>query len=245
MKPILIISHIACERPGYLCNSLDKQGVYYQNISIESGQPVPRQIDDIAGLVFLGSPASINDPLPWITDEIALIKLAIEADIPILGICFGAQLIAKALDSEVYSASSMQIGWHHITVNDRAQEVFGEGIFPNSFEVFEWHGDTFTIPRGAIPLFNGDCIKNQGFVYKNCLALQFHPEISESMMHEWLVRYAHCLENPTLCIQGKSQILNDISEKLSQQRVIADKLFDWWLIRVRKKNERLIYMPTQ
>ena len=240
MKPILIISHIACEQPGYLCETFDKQGVYYQKVSIESSQSISGQIDDIAGLVFLGSPVSVNDHLPWIADEIALIKLAIEAGIPMLGICFGAQLIAKALDAEVHSAFRMQIGWHLITVDDRAQEVLGEGVLPNSFEAFEWHGDTFTIPCGAVPLFNGECIKNQGFVYKNCLALQFHPEISETMVHEWLKRYAHCLEKPTSCIQGKNQILEDISEKLAGQRIIADKLFDWWLTQVHINNERLI-----
>lgn len=237
MKSIFIISHVACEHPGYLCKFLDKQNIGYERILVEHGHSIPVISEDIAGLVFLGSPVSVHDPMPWIADEIALIKSAIEADIPILGICFGAQLIAKALGAAVCPTSSMQIGWHHITVNDRAQKVFGEDVLPNNFEAFEWHGDTFAIPHGAVPLFNSDCIKNQGFVYKDCLAVQFHPEISEAMVHEWLERYAHCLENPSSCIQSKKQILQDVSERLSRQHMIADKLFDWWLKRIRKKHE--------
>lgn len=237
MKSIFIISHVTCEHPGYLCEFLDKQNIGYERILVEYGQAIPEEIDDVAGLVFLGSPISVNDPIPWIADEIALIKLAIEAGIPILGICFGAQLIAEALGTAVYPASGMQIGWHQITLNDRAQVVFGEGVLPNSFEAFEWHGDTFAIPHGAVPLFKSDCIKNQGFIYKNCLAVQFHPEISETMVHEWLERYAHCLESPSSCIQSKNHILQDVSERLARQRMIADKLFDWWLKRIRKKHE--------
>ena len=101
MKPIRVFSHVACEHPGYLCEHLDKRGICYEKIYIGRGEPIPKQIDDVSGLVFMGAPVSVNDPLPWIAEELALIRLASQAGIPILGICFGGQLISKALGKEL------------------------------------------------------------------------------------------------------------------------------------------------
>jgi GMP synthase-like glutamine amidotransferase len=232
LKPIRIFSHITCEHPGYLCEYLDKRGICYEKIHIGWGEAIPKRIDDVSGLVFLGSPVSVNDPLPWIAEEVALIKHASQARVPILGICFGGQLISKALGGEVNSSPSMQIGWHRIRLSKHAKDLFTSCGLLDSFYAFEWHGDGFTLPKGALPLFNGDCIKNQGYLYKNCLALQFHPEITKSMVYDWLERYADCLKKPSECIQGKDQILENIDECLAHQHIVANAIFNWWLEQV-------------
>jgi GMP synthase-like glutamine amidotransferase len=232
MNPILIISHIACEHPGYLCEYLDKQGITYINHLHEDGTRLPAQVADYAGLILLGSPVSVNDSLQWINDELKLINSFLAEGIPILGICFGAQLMAKALGGEVYPAPSMQIGWHPIRSTKRTMSIFGDIPFKDTFHAFEWHGDTFSLPNGSIPLFTGECIKNQGFLYKNCIALQFHPEITETMVHEWLNRYKHCLNKSSMCIQNRAKVLKNMSENLASQRLIADKLFGWWFDKV-------------
>ncbi len=232
LKPIRIFCHVACEHPGYLCEYLDMQGIYYEKIYIGRGEAIPKRIDDVSGLVFLGSPASVNDPLPWIAEEVALIRFASQTRVPILGICFGGQLISKALGGEVNSAPMMQIGWHRIRLNEHAKDLFASSDLLDSFYAFEWHGDSFSLPDGALPLFNGGCIKNQGFLYKNCLALQFHPEITKSMVHEWLEQYERCLKKPSECIQGQEQILENIDEYLAQQRIVANHIFNWWLEQV-------------
>ena len=196
--------------------------------------------NNMSGLVFLGAPVSVNDSFPWITAELALIEAGLLSGIPVLGICFGGQLISKALGGKVSAAPSMQIGWHRITLAEHATDIFGEAVIPCSFEAFEWHGDTFSLPQGAVPLFEGDCIQNQGFIFGNCLALQFHPEITEAMVRAWIDRYAHCLTGATACIQDGSQMLENISEHLAQQRVVADSIFDWWLDRVREYHSLLL-----
>jgi len=137
MKPIWIISHAACEHPGYLCQYLDQRNIQYKIAQTEHGQTIPEQVENVAGLVFLGSPVSINDSLNWMSDEVALIKLAIEVDVPVLGICFGAQLIAKALNGEVCLAPSMQIGWHPVTLSQQGKAIFGNVDFPAYFTPFE------------------------------------------------------------------------------------------------------------
>ena len=232
LKLIRIFSHIPHEHPGYLCDYLEQREIYYEKILIDQVEPVLKRIDDASGLIFLGSPVSVNDPLPWIDEELALIRLASQASIPILGICFGGQLISKALGGEVNSAPMMQIGWHHTTLSEHALDLFKSRDRLDSFYAFEWHGDTFSLPEDALPLFNGGCIKNQGFLWENCLALQFHPEITKSMVYEWLEQYAHCLTKSGECIQDKAQILESIDERLAQQRIVADLVFNWWLEQV-------------
>ena len=232
LKPIRIFSHVACEHPGYLYDYLQGRKISYEKIYIDQVEPVLKRIDDVSGLVFLGSPVSVNDPLPWIAEELALIRLAFQAGVPILGVCFGGQLISKALGGEVNSAAMMQIGWHHTTLSEHAKELFKSKGILNSFYAFEWHGDTFSLPESAIPLFNGGYIKNQGFLCKNSLALQFHPEITKSMVYEWLEHYANCLMEASECIQTKKQILENIDERLAQQRVAANLVFNWWLEQV-------------
>jgi len=245
LKPILIVSHITCEHPGYFCAYMHKLGVSYQRLAVNRDESLPMTTNNMSGLVFLGAPVSVNDGFPWITAELALIKAGVLSGIPVLGICFGGQLISKALGGKVCAAPSMQIGWHHITLAAQATDVFGKAVMPCSFEAFEWHGDTFSLPQGAVPLFEGGCIQNQGFVFGNCLALQFHPEITEAMVHAWIDRYAHCLTGATECIQDGNQMLDNISERLAQQRVVADSIFDWWLDRVREYHCLLLDSPCQ
>ena len=244
MKPIRIFSHVTCEHPGYLCEYLERRGICYEKIYIDHGGPIPKRIDDVSGMVFLGSPVSVNDPLPWIAEEVALIRFASQAGVPVLGICFGGQLISKALGGKVSTVPTMQIGWHRIALSAYAKDLFTSSGLLDSFYAFEWHGDTFSLPDGALPLFNGGCIKNQGFLHNNCLALQFHPEITKSMVYEWLEQYAHCLKKPSECIQDKEQILENIDECLAQQRIVANTIFSWWLEQVllyRKKQHDVIH----
>jgi len=89
MKPILVISHAACEHAGYLCEYLDQLHVPCERIRHEQGESIPEAIHHLSGLVFLGSPVSANDSLSWIKEEISLIKSALVEGIPVLGICFG------------------------------------------------------------------------------------------------------------------------------------------------------------
>ena len=114
MKPVRIFRHIACEGPGYLGTLLDNQHIPYEIIRIDANQPVPQSLTDISGLVFMGGSMSVNDPLDWIVDEVKLIQAARKLDIPMLGICLGSQLIAKAMGSTVSKGTGMEIGWANV-----------------------------------------------------------------------------------------------------------------------------------
>jgi len=233
MKPLRIFQHDACGGLGYLGTYLDQRHIPYEMIHINEGEPIPPGTQDVSGLIFLGSTHSVNTGYAWIEEEIALIRLAVQASVPVMGLCFGGQLISKALGGTIRQAPGMQVGWYRIEVAQEAAALKG-AMLPSSFEAFEWHEDTFSIPPGGIPLFYGDCIKNQGFVHGQCLALQFHPEITQSKIQDCLTHYADGLNTSSACVQSTEKMLEGLTDRLKQLHAVAGTLFGWWLSTVEK-----------
>ena len=176
MKPIYIFRHITCEGPGYFGEYLNRHQIPSRLIAIDRGDSVPISIDDMGGLVFMGGPMSVNDPLPWIDAELKLIRLAHQADLPVLGHCLGGQLIAKALGAAVRANTVKEIGWHEVRKNTEPSSWLA-GL-PLSFEAFHWHGETFDIPEGAVHLLESQWCQHQAFACGRMLALQFHVEMT-------------------------------------------------------------------
>jgi GMP synthase-like glutamine amidotransferase len=234
MKPLRVFQHEACGGMGYLEAYLDQRHIPYEMVYISRGESVPVGLQDFSGLIFLGSTHSVNAGHAWIEDEIALIQRAAQADVPVLGICFGGQLISKALGGAISQAPGMQIGWYRLDTTPDAVKLIGPQL-PSSFEVFEWHEDTFSIPPGGIPLFYGDCIKNQGFLHGRCLALQFHPEITQSKIQDCLTHNSDDLNNGSACVQNNDKIREGLAERINQLHAVADTLFGWWLHTVEKR----------
>ena len=147
MKPVAIFRFAPIEGPGYLAEFLDAHHIPWQMICIDAGEAVPHGASVYSGLVFMGGPMSVNDDLPWIAPVLALIREAVEQDIPLLGHCLGGQLISKALGGVVSRNSVKEIGWGEVTVaeNDSAHHWFG-GV--KDFTAFHWHGETFSLPNG-------------------------------------------------------------------------------------------------
>ena len=234
MKPLRIFQHDACGGMGYLGTYLDQRNISYEMVYINQGESVPVDIQDVSGLIFLGSTHSVNADYAWINDEIALIRRAVQASVPVMGICFGGQLISKALGGAISQAPGMQIGWYRLDTTPDAVKLIGPQL-PSNFEVFEWHEDTFSIPPGGIPLFYGDCIKNQGFLHGHCLALQFHPEITQSKIQDCLTHNSDDLNNGSACVQNNDKIREGLADRLKQLHAVADTLFGWWLSAVEKR----------
>lgn len=228
LKPLRVFGHDACGGMGYLGTYLDQRNISYEIVHINRGELVPPDTQDVSGLIFLGSTHSVNAGYAWIADEIALIQRAAQAGLPVMGICFGGQLISKALGGNVSQAPGMQVGWYRIDVTKEATAVIGPTL-PTSFEVFEWHEETFSIPPGGIPLFHGDCIKNQGFLHGQCLALQFHLEITANKIKDCLAHHAEDLRNTSDCVQDTEEMLEGLTHRLDQLDAVADALFGWWL----------------
>ncbi len=229
MLPIYIICHADCEPSAYLCTYLDKKNISYKKFNVINNDITTLDLSAIAGMIFMGGPYSVYDIHPWLDDEIKFIQQAIEKDLLIMGVCFGAQLISKALGAKVSMAEHMETGWHEIVFDDSQLSGFEPLKLDNTFEVFEWHEDEFSIPDGAIPIFSGHNRENQGYVYGKVLAMQFHLEMTEHLVYEWLERYHGCITKPSHYVQSPEQVTERLNERLDSLHALADKIYDWWL----------------
>jgi GMP synthase-like glutamine amidotransferase len=120
MRPLYIFRHIACEGPGYLAEVLARHNVPSRLIRIDAGDRVPDSLEGCSGLVFMGGSMSVNDPLPWLEQELSLIRAARAIDMPVLGHCLGGQLISKALGGEITRNPVKEIGWHPVRGSNTA-----------------------------------------------------------------------------------------------------------------------------
>ena len=228
MSELLIFRFVANEGPGYLQDFLEHKNIGHRIVAIDAGEPVPESIDSVAGLVFMGGPMSVNDPLPWIPHTLALIRHAQSRNLPMLGHCLGGQLLAKALGANVGANVKREIGWFNIErlsapVPDRYAQL------PQQFCAFHWHGETFALPEGSTPLYRSAACDNQAFALGNTLALQFHVEMQAAMIHDWAHAYRDELKDDSDAVQDPAEFTADLSLRVAQLNRVADQIYSSWL----------------
>ena len=228
MKPIRIFTHCVCEPPGYIHTLLQRLHYPHEQVCLFDGDQVPSDLDDIAALVFMGGPGDVNQPSDWMVQEMELIRQAEARDIPLLGICLGGQLVSKALGGSVYKANELEVGWHDVQLlPEAALHPWFEGL-PEKFEAFQWHAHSFAPPAGAQPLATSACTECQAYVHGQNLAIQFHLEMTESIISTLLDKYADDLVANSNCVQTDEQIRLDIKRKTEQTFAVADVLLARW-----------------
>lgn len=154
-------------------------------------EPLPA-VDSFDMLAVMGGPMNIyeHDAYPWLVTEKECIKKAIDAGKKVLGICLGGQLIADVLGGKVTQNPQKEIGWHAITLTEAGQKSPVFAKIPRQMDVFQWHGDTFSIPPEAVRLASNPVCANQAFLYRgHVLGLQFHLEYSRESIEKMLT---HC-----------------------------------------------------
>jgi len=194
-RKAVVLSHVAFEDLGSLEAPLRARGFQIESLVAASARfPLP-QTEACELLIVLGGPIGVYDQeeYPFLKDEIACIRARLQARRPILGICLGAQLMAAALDTRVYPGErGAEIGWAPLqpAPNQQPPEWFAP-LLADGLKVFHWHGDTFDLPDGAVPLAGTERYANQAFAVGDCaLALQFHPEVSAAGLESWYVGHA-------------------------------------------------------
>jgi GMP synthase-like glutamine amidotransferase len=228
MKSVVVFRHAAHEGPGYFADFLNRQHIPHKLVRVDAGDPVPKSLDGISGLVFMGGPMSVNDPLAWIPQVIRLVQTAIEADIPVLGHCLGGQLMAKALGAPVTRNPVKEIGWYPVSVAESAVARAWLGDLPSTFEVYHWHGETFAIPAGATRILASTHCANQGFVLGKHLALQCHIEMTPALIADW-VREVDGELKPSPTVQGGEEMLRDVESRTRALHRVADTFYENWL----------------
>lgn len=184
MKEVIIFRFLGREGPGYLGDFLDEQNIPWRMVRIDEGEAVPSSILDYSGMVLMGGPMSVNDDLPWIPPLLERIREAKAADIPLLGHCLGGQLITKALGGTVGANQVKEIGWGEVNVKDDETAKFWFGNI-QTFNAFHWHGETFTLPEGAIHLLSSQFCQNQAYSLGRHIAFQTHIEVTAEMVKKW------------------------------------------------------------
>ena len=229
MKPVAIFRHSPGEGPGYFATFLDRHSVPWQLVCIDEGAGVPTAPDSYSGLAFMGGPMSVNDPLPWVTDELALIRAAVAQGIPVLGHCLGGQLIAKALGAVVTKNPQKEIGWGAVQVLDSAEAREWFGNLTN-FISFHWHGETFGLPSGATHILESPHCAHQAFAIGPHLGMQCHVEMTEEMIEEWgRIGAGEISANPCATVQQADEMLAGITQHLAPLHAAAERLYTRWL----------------
>ena len=210
----LIVQHEEPTPPGLVSEWLDQRAaaVDILRIDVDDRVPDPR---DYQLIVSLGSEfAAFDDSIPFIRREAELLRQAAAADVPVLGLCFGGQLMARALGGQSFRAGRSEIGWLPVRTND--PELIAEGPW------FQWHFDTFTLPPGARLLAETD-VGPQAYVIGRSLGLQFHPEVTPEIMDAWVQSYRHELDADGV---DPDALLEETRRRAPVSRRLAERLLN-------------------
>lgn len=184
---VLVLQHERFEGVGNMQAWLDAKSAQVDYVRLYEPNPVFPEAADYELVIVLGGIMSANDEdkFPWLVEEKGFIQRVVEADVPLLGICLGAQLIACALGAKVTLNKESEIGWFEVArVVSDAEPVFQ---FPERMTVFHWHGETFALPEGAVRLLESEACANQGFqLGDKVIGLQCHLEVVLPTINQWL-----------------------------------------------------------
>jgi GMP synthase (glutamine-hydrolysing) len=183
---VLIFRHFPVEHPGRIVPALESRELCIESVDLYAGAALPPDWEAADAFVFMGGPMSANDDLDYLVQELGIINRVVRAGKPVLGVCLGSQLVAKALGARVYRNAVKEIGWFPVrwTPAARTDSLFcgleGEEV------VFHWHGETFDLPEGAAWLASSESCPHQAFRFgAACYGLQFHLEVTPEMIVEW------------------------------------------------------------
>lgn len=218
----LILQHEDPTPPGFLGEWLDQQSadVNVFRIDLEENVPDPRDFDMVASL---GSEfAAFDDTKPFIRREAELLKQAVDSDVPVLGLCFGGQLLARVMGGRSFRADRAEIGWLPVTTAE--PDLVSEGPW------FQWHFDTFTLPRGATLIAKTD-IAPAAYTIGRSLGLQFHPEVTTEIMEDWVKAYRHELDGDGV---DPDALLDETYRLAPAVRRRSERLFSRFLTNIAK-----------
>ncbi|WP_446830157.1 type 1 glutamine amidotransferase [Candidatus Foliamicus sp.] len=228
MKKVLVIRNVSYETEGLLEPLLRDAGLALDIVDFQSDPSANPNLGGYAGLVVMGGPMGANDTdrYPHLLHVERLLAEAMELSLPLVGVCLGAQVIAKVLGSEVYPNPVREVGWYELQrTADGGADLLFEALEERE-QVLQWHGDTFDLPRGAALLASSpDCV-NQAFRYgEAAYAIQFHLEILRPMIEEWVQRDA---ARGWLAEDGRisaSRILADTRAYMDRSMMLGRRVF--------------------
>lgn len=228
MKPVLVVQNWSAESPGNISEYLKENNIPCQVVQTFDNQPLP-SVGDCSALIVLGYPKTVNEYLKYDGHKelFALIAEAVRIDHPLLAICYGAQMLAKVLGSQVKENHVKEIGACPVRLTDegRKDKLFS-GI-ETEFDVFQWHSDTFRLPFGATHLASSDSCAMQAFRCRNQVGIQFHIEPTTDELPLWCDEYIDELSNFG---KTKSEIVTEFNQKAESIKATSFRLLQNFLM---------------
>jgi GMP synthase (glutamine-hydrolysing) len=226
-----VLQHVPFEGPASIAQWMNERGHNLSTTKLYLGEPLPA-LNAIDWLIVMGGPMNVGDSqqYPWLESELNFIQDAIKCEKCLLGVCLGAQLIAFALDAKVKENEYKEIGWFGIQRSLQVTETIFSDIWPESIDVFHWHGDTFELPPESQLLASSEACANQGFIFNDrVVGLQFHLEVTPDTVASLIENCTDELDDsdyvqsmPYLLSEEISfaeinQLLSKLLEKLEEQ----------------------------
>jgi len=210
---LLVIEHGGYAPAGLLGDWAADRALAVHTVALHAGEPLPADISGYTAAVSLGSGhAAYDDTVPWLAAELSFLDRLLAAEVPVFGICFGAQALARVLGARLYRLSAPEIGWARVTARCPA---LPEGPW------LSWHYDGFDLPAGAAELGANE-VSLQAFSLGPHTGVQFHPEATQPIARSWME-----ITNPAP--DTVEPLFRDADDIWDQAAGLAPKLFSAWL----------------
>jgi GMP synthase (glutamine-hydrolysing) len=229
MAKIYVLQHHSVENLGNIADALEGAALAWHYVRIHDGQSVPASMKGAGGLILMGGPMSVyqTERYPWLRDEMRLIEDAMKLNLPILGVCLGAQILAAALGAKVNgNPNGKEIGWHPIRLHDSAKDDRLMRGLPVTMTPFHWHGDMFDLPPGAVSLASSDKTPCQAFRHGDkAYGFQFHFEVTREGVAAMADAFAKDLVRENIAAE---QMIARAVEFMPALEKISDTVFSRW-----------------
>lgn len=229
MAKVYVLQHHRVENLGTIAEALEGAALAWQYIRVHEGHPVPREMKGAGGLIVMGGPMAAYqaDRYPFLRDEMVLIEQAVTEELPVLGVCLGAQIVAAALGAKVTrNPAGKEIGWYPVTLSDAAlEDRLWRGVAP-TITPFHWHGDIFELPAGAVSLASSEKTPCQAFRYGNSVyALQFHIEVTPESVAAMAAEWPRELEKEEI---SAAEMIGAAAGHVPELELLSDAIFGRW-----------------
>jgi GMP synthase (glutamine-hydrolysing) len=185
---VLAVIHGERVRAGVFGEVVEERGHRLEEWSLAWGTPLPRPLDAYGAVMVFGGAmhADQDDRHPWLREENLFLQRLLDLHLPVLGVCLGAQLLAKAAHADVHPAPRPEIGWYRVQLTEEAADDPLFAQLPESFDAFQWHYYTYHLPAGAVELAKSDVCTQAFRLGDRAWGIQFHAEVSRQVVADWI-----------------------------------------------------------
>jgi len=217
---VLAVIHGAKVRAGVFTDAVEQRGDRLEEWSLAWGTPPPRPLDDYAAVLVFGGAmhADQDDHHPWLREENFLLQRLLGLHVPMLGVCLGAQLIAKAAHADVGPSAPPEIGWHPVELTEAGEDDPLLSRLPQRFHAFQWHYYTHGVPSGAVELARSGVCTQAFRLGERAWGIQFHAEVTEAQIESWVE------EEPEAVPCGADALLAETRERIAEWNELGRNL---------------------